>query len=123
MTKYIPRYYWPNGFTCKLIGEVWAFSPREMKEGYQRGVAKFVVYGRTPEEAERKAYNYNETNKKSKRTTKQVKPKNQRKQKALTAIRELNQSGLEATKKAIAEAMGISTEKTRNTLDILRKYG
>lgn len=56
MTKYIPKYHWPNGFTCKLIGEVWAFSPREMREDYQRGVAKFVVYGRTPEEAEELAH-------------------------------------------------------------------
>jgi hypothetical protein len=56
MSKYIPRYHWPNGFTCKKTGEVWAFSPREVKAGYQRGVAKFVVYGRTPEEAEEIAH-------------------------------------------------------------------
>jgi DNA-directed RNA polymerase specialized sigma subunit len=94
-----------------------------MKEGYQRGVAKFVVYGRTPEEAERRAYNYNETSKKIKRTTKRAKPRNEIKQKTLTAIKELNQSGLGATKKAIAEILGISTEKTRNILDMFRKYG
>ncbi len=56
MSKYTPKYYWPHKFTCKKIGDVWAFSPREMKDGYQRGVAKFVVYGRTPEEAEELAH-------------------------------------------------------------------
>lgn len=56
MSKYIPRYKWPNGYKLEPFHGSWLFAP--LLPGYgNKQIVDFFERGATPQEAENKAYN------------------------------------------------------------------
>jgi hypothetical protein len=56
MSKYIPRYHWPNGYKLEQFKGSWLFAP--FLGGYgNKQIVDYFCRGKTPEEAEQSAYN------------------------------------------------------------------
>ena len=59
MSKYIPRYHWPHGYSTYKLHKVWYFAPKIAADNHgkarRRFVAPFLAKGQSIEEAEMEA--------------------------------------------------------------------